>query len=398
MKSRIGMVYYWDATDRRGWRRDFRQLKAMGIDYLVACDILSLTRTFREDRDYVRAALDEAQAAGLKVVLRVYSSLLMNSEHLPYHFLNPLYLSGSLLSYRYSFPKYRRNIEYSRAEERFLFVDCFDYVYPMFDVLNREWQASFLKPYLTALIGAYASHPVVAGIRFADLLYAPETAPYSRAHRRQFRQFLRQKYGDIRKLNVAWKSKFRSFAEIQPVRIPYVWAPEWDDWCAYRTAEAVHLARFIRACAAETQPALPVSFSETDLSVDLSWHAFGGLTPDFTRCFSAFCLVPERSTGPAVPRLLEMERALCGGETQAGLSVRVTKKAYLPAPAPGEVETIVRAERAAGAAFVEYDYFRMPPFPGNTYPRNTGLFSNPGLCRGITALNRSPAQRGRGDA
>jgi len=395
MRTSVGMVYYWDATDRNGWRSDFRTLRRMGVDYIVACDILSLQRTLSEDRQYVMAALDEARTAGLRVVLNVFSGLLMNDEHLPYSFLNPLYLSGCLLPYRYTFPKYRHNIEYSREAEKNLFVDCFDYVYPMFDVLSRKWRESFLTPYLAGILRDYGSHPAVAGLRFTDLLHVPETGPYGAAHPGQFRQFLGSKYGDNRALNMAWKTRHRSFAAVPLPRIPRVWSPEWTDWCEYRTGEVAGLARFIRDTVAGRNPGLRVSFAETDFAIDRSWHAFGGVTPDFVRCASDFAAIPDRSSVINLPPLFETARNLCGKTTVPGLSVRVTRKAYLQAPSAADVREAVRCSVRHGAGFIEYDYYRMPPFPGNTYPRNTGLSSSPGLCTAVARMNRTLRAGGR---
>lgn len=386
---KTGIIYYWDSTDKDGWNNDFRFLKNAGIDYIVGCDILGLMDTFKHDEKYVTAVLDSAEKAGIKVVLNAYHALLMNSEQLPYNFLNPLYLSGCLLPYRYSFPKYKRNAEYTKHEEQFLFVDCFDYVFPMFDVTNKNFQDEILKPYLHDIMQRYSFHPAVKGLRLTDIFYAPENGSYSDVQKKQFQYFIKKKYGNIKHLNRSWNTIFKSFSEIKPVKIPFQWEKDWIDWCDYRNNEMLSFAETVTEFIKADNPSLEVSLSETDFSVDRSWQTVGGLAPGSAQKFDSFCLVPETTNASGLPLLIKTGKALCSKKTKLGISIRATKKAYLPAPSDEEIKTAVQIALKSGYDFIEYDYFRMPPFPGNVYPRDTGLCFNETLCKAIKKLNGS---------
>jgi beta-galactosidase len=94
----------------------------------------------------------------------------------------------------------------------------------------REMTAQFL----CALAGRYKNHPALLGYDVAnegylhrDICYCPDTL-------KEYRQWLKKKYGDIQTLNRIWKSySYTDFSEISPQQNP-AFFPDSADWLSFR--------------------------------------------------------------------------------------------------------------------------------------------------------------------
>ena len=98
--------------------------------------------------------------------------------------------------------------------------------YPWNSYSSRKWRVDSAK-IITDIIHHIMAQPygkAVAGFQFCggdDGQFQYRKDDFSLPARRAFRKFLAEKYGDIAKLNAAWKSSYRSFEEIDiPVMIP----------------------------------------------------------------------------------------------------------------------------------------------------------------------------------
>lgn len=132
----------------------------------------------------------------------------------------------------------------------------------------RNMCEEFLKnmlPYVT-------KHKAVVAI---DLSNEIQFEDYTPEMQQRFREFLKKKYGSIRKLNAAWKSKYPNFDTIMMVR-PLVFdrtVPErfWDWVLCNREVGTEHL-KFLHDLCAKYAPGIPTHVKHLPYEFGMPWQ------------------------------------------------------------------------------------------------------------------------------
>ncbi|HXF62072.1 MAG TPA: beta-galactosidase [Caldilineaceae bacterium] len=104
--------------------------------------------------------------------------------------------------------------------------------------LDNDDYRALAEGFLIALATRYKGHPGLGGYDIWNECNIPPHVCYCPATQEKFRQWLREKYGDLRTLGKAWRRY--SFAEWEDVTPPYTLGPYPDtlDWLQFRIDNA----------------------------------------------------------------------------------------------------------------------------------------------------------------
>jgi hypothetical protein len=212
---RISVWYWLNSVERQQWEKDFKSAAEAGFTDMVLCwGLDSAAVSFQKEN--TRWALSLCQKFGMRAYL-----LMWHPSH-------------------NSLPR--------RAE--FQQVDNFGNLLFTFDLFNRQWRSTQWKEYLQTVAGAYKDHPGLAGYLFDDT-FGPgpigsfegdktkvpgDLVSYSSYDYEQFRQWLRNKYQTVSKLEKSWGNNVGGWEKVEPPKeITEKNQAAWNDWCEARS-------------------------------------------------------------------------------------------------------------------------------------------------------------------
>ncbi len=210
---RISTWYWLNSIEKEKWEQDFELIAKSGFTDLVLCWGLDGAGVATQKAN-TKFALDLCQKNNLKVYLFVWH---------PTHNSLP------------------RQAEFQQVDSKgnLLFT---------FNLFHRKWRATIWKNYLQEVASTYHVHPAFAGYVFDDTFaIGPigsfggsednrgDFVSYSAYDKENFREWLKEKYQNLDKLNEVWKEKFEDWQKIEPPRvITEKNTSVWQDWTLAR--------------------------------------------------------------------------------------------------------------------------------------------------------------------
>ena len=191
----VGLFYYPEQWPRSQWKRDIENIANLGFDFTHYAEFAWAFLEPEEDRfdfAWLDEAIDLAAKAGLRVVLGTPSAA-----------------PPSWMGARY--PEIYRVDEHGRRHEHGIRAEA--------SLANTTYQG-FVDRIVTRLAERYGADRRVWGWQLDN---EPGTfSDYSDSARHAFRQWLREKYGDIDRMNAAWGGSFWStrYGAFDEVLIP----------------------------------------------------------------------------------------------------------------------------------------------------------------------------------
>ncbi len=82
----LGAIYWLDAVPAEEWARDLEAIRELGASFVVIGDWFDAADVFREESDYIRAALDACEQHDLRAYLHIFPAAQI-LEPYPVHFI-----------------------------------------------------------------------------------------------------------------------------------------------------------------------------------------------------------------------------------------------------------------------------------------------------------------------
>ncbi|MBI4850877.1 MAG: beta-galactosidase [Acidobacteria bacterium] len=210
---RLSTWYWLNSIEKEKWNEDFQVIAKSGFTDIVLCWGLDSAGVATQ-KNNTKFALELCQKNNLKAYLFVWH---------PTH---------------NSLPR----------QKEFQQVDSKDNLLFTFNLFHRKWRATQWKSYLQEIASTYHSNPAFAGYVFDDTFgLGPinsfggnedkrgDFVSYSTYDKENFREWLKNKYQGLDKLNQAWEEKFEVWEKIDPPRlITEKNTQAWQDWTQAR--------------------------------------------------------------------------------------------------------------------------------------------------------------------
>ena len=353
------MVYMLDLDGRRGepsarnerrFRADFARMREAG---LTGVDLEGASRGVGPDTynntEFMLHMMDLCHEQGLKAIVNVMNGGVQR------------YLSPGSDEPGYFYEEAVRNDWIAR--------DYSGRLTGSFNLCDPDWRERQMRPYLQSFARHYSSHPAFAGYRTGDTLMG--SAACNDASKPLFQAWLREKYGDLGRVQEAWGDHLNAWEEVAPPRFFCPWSQRWEDWIEAQNDFLVQWAHdfagAIRAVDPDTEGHAIRIFAP-------HWLLFGeeemhrGFTKEFFRPFesvSAFANFPiERWTIDRallhLERSLEMLRRLAPGKELGVMDFPGPRLQLVPDQMyPFErMAAIVRKALECGVRLIHYDGYR----------------------------------------
>ncbi|MCK4628805.1 MAG: heparinase II/III family protein [Sedimentisphaerales bacterium] len=139
------------------------------------------------------------------------------------------------------------------------------------NIWDETWRRGFLRDYLHWLGKTFGTYPNVAGYVVDEPFgswWKWQQYGYDVQISRQFVAWLRQKYGDIKKLNREWDTNYQKWIEITPPQEGAMKNPEWRDWTEARRQFSVDWVADMNCYLKEAHPGSRILWSITARYVD----------------------------------------------------------------------------------------------------------------------------------
>ncbi|MEA3224339.1 MAG: beta-galactosidase, partial [Planctomycetota bacterium] len=139
------------------------------------------------------------------------------------------------------------------------------------NIWDETWRSGFLREYLNWLGRTFRVFPNVAGYVVDEPFgswWKWEEYGYDARTKQQFILWLQRKYGDIKKLNQAWNTDYKTWAQIAPPKQGTMKIPNWRDWTEVRQQFSVDWVADINRCLKKAHPGCRIVWSITRRYVD----------------------------------------------------------------------------------------------------------------------------------
>ena len=363
----LGVIYWLDAAPGEEWPRDLQAIREFGASFVVIGDWFDGADVFRQESDYIQAALDACEQHDLRAYLHIFPAAQM-LEPYPVHFIGDGRFSGGYGAYRRSHEKYAGG-----ATHRF--VDAFGYVMPFFNLFSRRWREEWLLPYLDTVVDQYGDHPALAGYEFSDLLLLPhlraDAAPivsYSDEDAERFRH---------------WRREHGKSGSGEPPVLPGRWSADWCDWTAARQEWLVEWARETAGFLRERSSGRAVVLHDRMPQLIHGTPLFGGYTPELVEPFDALVteryLFPQEIASGRAARLIGDDLAVTESLRPGTLGWRAQchtrcGDGFLE---PATLGQVIETALACGVRRIEIDCYRRPRVPGHIFDLQHTLHEHP---------------------
>ncbi|MGH9309784.1 MAG: beta-galactosidase [Vicinamibacterales bacterium] len=266
-KARAPMIEGQARSKKEIWRKDVRQIKALGFNTLRAWIDWASGQPAEKTYDFetLDVLLELAEEEGLKLVLQVY----MDSapQWVGERFPDSLFVSSNGQAIRpESSPGYCRDHEGVRAADNAFYAALAERARrsPAFlgwDLWSEPHVINWANP-------TWISNP--------EFCYCPHTL-------RRFRGWLRAKYGSIDKLNAAWYRRFTDWNQVEPSRMSTILSyTDYIDWKSFIVHKLGEDLRDRYQAVKQVAPATIVTSHAAGVGLFASPHHWEGQADDWT--------------------------------------------------------------------------------------------------------------------